>query len=139
VERPLTPHDLLNPGELAPPVGFSHAVVAAPGRTVYIGGQAGHDPDGKLPAGGLVEHFDWACAGVVAALAAAGARPVDLVQVHIYTKDANEYRARLEDLGAVWRRHFGTHYPAVSLFGVSGFFDPNARVEVTAVAVVPDT
>jgi hypothetical protein len=31
-----SPHRLGNPETLAPAVGFSHAVVAAPGQTVYV-------------------------------------------------------------------------------------------------------
>ena len=43
-----TPHELVNPPELAPAVGFAHAVAAGPGRTVYLGGQAGIHPDGTV-------------------------------------------------------------------------------------------
>jgi hypothetical protein len=32
--RQPSPHRVVNPAGLAPPVGFAHAVVAAPGRTV---------------------------------------------------------------------------------------------------------
>ena len=46
------------------------------------------------------------------------------------------YRAALYPLGRAWRRHFGTHYPAMGLFGVTGLFDPDALVEVMGVAVV---
>ena len=33
------PHELVNPEGLPPARGFSHAVIAAPGRTVYLGGR----------------------------------------------------------------------------------------------------
>jgi enamine deaminase RidA (YjgF/YER057c/UK114 family) len=133
-----TPHELINPPELAPPVGFSHAVVAAPGRVVYLGGQAGILPDGTIKAGSsLVEQFDVALANMVATLAAAGARPEHLVTVTVYATDAAEYRARLGELGQVYRRHLGRHYPAMAFFEVSGLFDPAAVVELTGLAVVP--
>ena len=50
-----TPHRVVNPEGLAPPVGFAHAVVAAPGRTVYLGGQAAQGPDGRIVAATLAE------------------------------------------------------------------------------------
>jgi enamine deaminase RidA (YjgF/YER057c/UK114 family) len=116
---------------LPEPVGYAHAVVAAPGRTVYLGGQIG---GGET----VVEQFDAAAANLVAALRAAGGEPDDLVSLVVYTTDLDEYRASLSDLGEVWRHHFGRRYPAMALVGVSALLDPLARVELMGVAVVPD-
>jgi len=131
------PHELINPPELVAPLGFSHAVVATGGRTVYLAGQTGHRQDGSLEGQTLVEQFDRALANVVSALAAAGGRPEHLVRVHIYVTDAEDYRGRLRALGDAWRRHLGAHYPAVALFEVAGLFDADARVELVGTAVVP--
>jgi len=131
------PHELVNPPELSPPVGFAHAVVAAPGRTVYLGGQTAHGQDGRIRAAGLVGQFDAALANVVTALAAAGAAPEHLVQVTVYTTDGDGYRRRLRELGDAYRRHLGKHYPAMAFFEVAGLFDPEALVELVCVAVVP--
>jgi len=142
VDRPVTdhgetPHRLVNPPFMLKPSGFSHAVVPADGRTVYLAGQTGHGADGSL-AETLVEQFDSALANVVEALAAAGGAPEHLVRLHIYVTDAADYRARLRALGDAWRRHLGAHYPAVALFEVAGLFDPAARVELVGTAVVSD-
>ncbi|HEX9374757.1 MAG TPA: RidA family protein [Actinomycetota bacterium] len=133
-----TPHLLVNPESLAPPAGFAHAVVPAPGRTVYLGGQAGITADGGLAGPGLLEQFDQALSNLVEALGAAGGRPEHLVQVHLFVTDVAGYRERLTDLGRSWREHLGRHYPAVALFEVTGLYDPGAVVELTAVAVVPE-
>src|SRR5687768_15841270 len=103
---------------MSPPVGFSHAVVAAPGRTIYLGGQAGHDGEGKLVKGKMVPQFTQAAKNVVSALGAAGALPEHLVSMHIYVTNAAAYRGDLKELGRVYREHFGDHYPAVALFEV---------------------
>ena len=132
-----TPHEILNPATLAPPVGFSHAVVAASGRTIYLGGQAAHDASGTIVATGIVEQFAQAAANVVTALDAAGAKPEHLVSMQIYVTDVATYRASLKDLAPAYRDHFGQHYPAISLFEVSGLFDPAALVELVCIAVVP--
>src|SRR2546425_1245643 len=79
---------------------------------------AGHRPDGTLAGESLVEQFDQACANVVEALAAAGGRPEDLVSMQIFVTDANEYRSCLGDVGEVYRRHFGPHYPAMAMLEV---------------------
>jgi enamine deaminase RidA (YjgF/YER057c/UK114 family) len=132
------PHRIVNPPGLAPPVGFAHAVVAAPGRTVYLGGQAAQGPDGGIVGASLAEQFDVAAGNLVAALAAAGGRPEHLVWLQVLTTDAAAYRAALAELGAVWRRHLGRHYVATALLEVVGLFDPAAKVELVGVAVVPD-
>jgi len=124
-------HRIVDVPGLPEPVGYAHAVVAAPGRTVYLGGQIGA---GKT----VVEQFDAAAANLVAALRAAGGEPDDLVSLVVYATELDEYRASLNDLGEVWRHHFGRRYPAMALVGVSALLDPLARVELMGVAVVPD-
>ena len=130
-----TPHRIVAVPALAEPAGFAHAVVAAPGQTVYLAGQTAQGPDGAIVGGTIVEQFDVAAGNVVTALTAAGARPDQLVSMVIYTTDMGEYRSSLAELGPVWRRHFGRHYPAVALLGVTALFDDDAKVELVATAV----
>jgi enamine deaminase RidA (YjgF/YER057c/UK114 family) len=131
VERPVNDHWIVNPPELGEPVGFAHAVVAAPGRTVWLGGQIGGGAT-------VVEQFDAAATNLLAALSAAGGTADHLVSLVVYTTDIDEYRASTRELGEVWRRNFGRRYPAMALVCVSALFDPDARVELMGVAVVPD-
>jgi enamine deaminase RidA (YjgF/YER057c/UK114 family) len=133
-----SPHRIVNPDALIRPIGYAHAVAASGGRTVWLGGQAGHRADGTLAGDDLVAQFDQACANVVTALEAAGGRPEHLVQLTIFATDLTEYRASLGPLGQAYRRYFGKHYPAMALLGSSGLFDPGAKVELVGVAIVPD-
>lgn len=132
-----TPHRIVNPETLEQPIGYSHAVVAAPGQVVYLGGQTGHRADGTLAGEGLLDQFDQASANVVEALTAAGGRPQDLVSMLIFVTDVEEYRQARRDFGVIYRKHFGSHYPAEALLEVKGLFDSNAKVELVCVAVVP--
>src|SRR3712207_434036 len=120
----------VNPPELAPPSGFSHAVVAPAGTPVYLAGQTAQGPDGAIVAGDLVEQFDRALGNVLAALAAAGGSPAHLAKMTIYCTDPGAYTTRLRDLGAVWRRRVGSEYPAMTLVGVTRLFDEAALVEL---------
>jgi len=125
VDRPL----IVNPPELPEPVGFAHAVVAR--GAVYLGGQTGAGET-------IAEQFDSAAGKVVTALRAAGGRPDDLVSLVVYVTDVDAYRAALSELGEVWRKHFGRRYPAMALVGVAALFEPDAKVELMGVAVLPD-
>src|ERR671918_381065 len=138
IQPPTSPHLILNPVWLPPAKGFAHVVVPVQGLLVFLGGQAGHRPDGTLAGESLLEQFDQACGNVVEALAAAGGKPEHIVSMQIFVTDANEYRASLHEIGNHWRRHFERHYPAMSLLEVNGLFDPDARIEIMATAVIPD-
>ena len=135
MDRPLSPHRTLNPQGMGRPWGFSHVVVPADGRTIYLSGQTGHGADDGI-AEGLAEQFEAACANVVLALEAAGARPEHLVQLQIFTTELERYVAQAKVIGQVYRRHFGRHYAATALIEVKGLV-AGAKVELLAVAVVP--
>ena len=136
MERPLaSPHEIRNPETLPRPSGFSHAVIAQAGRTVYLAGQTAQRTDGTVVAGTMAEQFDVAAGNVVKVLEAAGAHPHDLVSMQIFVTDIAEYQRSSKEIGVVYRRHFGGHYPATALLEVSRLFDPKARVELMCIAV----
>ena len=118
---------IVNPPELGPPRGFSHAVVAD--DTVYLAGQIGAGET-------LVDQFEAALANLVVALRARGGDVGDLVSLQVFVTDVSAYQAALPGLGKAWRNLFGAHYPAMGLFGVTALFDPAAMVEVMGVAVM---
>jgi enamine deaminase RidA (YjgF/YER057c/UK114 family) len=126
--------ELINSPQLAPPVGFSHAVRA--GDTIYLGGQVAQAPDGSVVGDTIADQFDVAAGNLMTALRAAGGEPDDLVSLQVFVTAVAEYRDALPALGRVWRRHFGRRYPAMGLFGVTELFDPAAKVELMGVAVL---
>jgi enamine deaminase RidA (YjgF/YER057c/UK114 family) len=124
----------INPPTLPRPVGFSHAVRA--GQTVYLAGQTALGPDGKISGVTIVEQFEVAASNLIAALQGAGGVAEDLVTLQVFVTDVSEYKRSLAELGHVWRRRFGRHYPAMGLFGVTELFDVEAKVELMGVAVL---
>jgi enamine deaminase RidA (YjgF/YER057c/UK114 family) len=131
-------HQFLNPEELAPPVGFSHVAVAAPGRLVFLAGQTAHQADGSLAGSTVAQQFAAAAENVATALAAAGATPADVVSLQIFTPDVDAYRSETKAIGAAYRAVFGPHYPPMALFGVTRLYDTDALVELVVTAVIPD-
>jgi enamine deaminase RidA (YjgF/YER057c/UK114 family) len=125
---------IVNPPELMAPRGFSHAVRA--GQTLYLAGQTAHDHTGRLPGPGLTVQFDGALANLVTAVTAGGGKPDDVTWLQVFVTDMSAYRATTKDLAPIWRRHFGHHYPAMGLFGVTALVDPEAVVEIMGIAVI---
>jgi enamine deaminase RidA (YjgF/YER057c/UK114 family) len=122
-------HRIVNPPELGAPSGFSHAMVAA-GNTVHLAGQIGAGAT-------MVEQFGSAAEKLVIALRAAGGEPENLVSLQVFVTDVGAYKGALPAIGLAWRRHFGRHYPAMGLFGITELFEPEALVELMGVAVLP--
>jgi enamine deaminase RidA (YjgF/YER057c/UK114 family) len=124
----------VNPKELGPARGFSHATVA--GGFVWLGGQIGSDATGTIPEpGDIVAQYRRAIGNVSIALRAAGSAPADTVKLTYYVTDLKAYKDNLQAIGSAYREVFGRHYPATTLVEVRSLFDPEALVEVDAVAV----
>ncbi len=131
-------HRQVNPDSMAPAHGFSHAVVAAPGTTVYLGGQVAFDGDGIVVGETLAQQYGVALGNVVTALEACGGRPSDIVSMVVYVTDVGAYRSDPSGVGAAHRAHLDRHYPAMALIGVSELVEPSAMVEIVATAVMPE-
>lgn len=131
-------HELVNPESLGPATGFSHVALAGPGRVAFLAGQIAPEPFEALAGMGMVEQFGGAAGALATALQAAGGRLEDLMWLQIFVTDVAAYRGALKELGGAWREVFGRHYPAMGLFGVTGLFVPEAKVELMGIAVIPD-
>ncbi|WP_330263904.1 RidA family protein [Streptomyces griseorubiginosus] len=127
----------VNPPELSPPTGFSHAVVATGSRVVFLAGQTAVDADGKVVGASLPEQFERALTNLLTALRAAGGTPADLARVTVYTTDIADYRAHVRELGRIWRDSAGRDYPAMAVVEVVRLWDDQAAVELDGFAVLP--
>ena len=81
--------------------------------------------------------FKRAAGNVSVALRAVGSAPKDTVKLTYFVTDLKAYKANLRAIGAAYREVFGRHYPATTLVEVRSLFDPDALIEIEAVAVCP--
>lgn len=128
----------VNPPELSPPTGFSHAVVATGSRVVFLAGQTALDAEGKVVGETLPEQFERALTNLLTALRAAGGTPSDLARVTVYVTDVAAYRACASELGGMWREFAGRDYPAMAVVGIVRLWDERALVELDGFAVLGD-
>ncbi|MFJ5191221.1 RidA family protein [Streptomyces sp. NPDC088394] len=133
----MSPVHRINPVDLSPPTGFSHAVTATGSQLVFLAGQTSLDEDGKVVGEGLPQQFATALTNLLTALRAAGGAPADLARVTVYATDVADYRERSAELGRIWRRLAGRDYPAMAVIGVARLWDEQALVEIDGVAVLP--
>jgi enamine deaminase RidA (YjgF/YER057c/UK114 family) len=118
------------------PRGYANGI-AAEGRLVFVAGQIGWDATGAFPASDLAGQVRQTLANVVAVVAEAGGRPEHVARMTWYLTDRSEYLASLREIGAAYRDVMGRHFPAMAVVEVAGLLEPEAKVEIEAVAVLP--
>ncbi len=114
------------------PKGYANGRIGR-GPVLHVAGQVGW-VDGKFVAKDLVGQFAQALDNVLAVLGAAHAHPDDVAEMTIYVTDIAAYRAARKELGPIWRARMGNHYPAMALVAVAALVEPEAVVEIQAVA-----
>ena len=119
------------------PVGYSNGVSVPAGRIVFVAGQVGWDARQKFHSEEVAPQFEQALENVLAVLAEAGGRPEHICRMTAYCSDKPAYMAARKDLGPIWRRLMGRHYPAMSMIFVSALLDEPGKIELEATAVIP--
>lgn len=128
---------VLLPSGWAPPIGYANGVAVAPGRVVFVAGQVGWDEQQRFHSEDLIPQFEQALKNVLAVLAQAGGAPEHICRITAYCIDKPAYLAARADLGRIWRRLMGKHYPAMSMIFVADLLDHPAKIELEATAVIP--
>ena len=131
----MTAREVIVPG-WPDPKGYANGRVVD-GRTLHVGGQIGWDERRAFPPGGLVPQFARALDNVLAVVRAAGGAAEDIASMTVYVTSIEDYRAAQHELSPVWRQRMGRHYPAMALVAVAALVDPEAVVEIQAIAAVP--
>jgi enamine deaminase RidA (YjgF/YER057c/UK114 family) len=139
-EAPMSTQILLPPG-WPTPVGYANGIVApagsSPGRIVFIAGQVGWDAQQRFHSDELAPQFEQAIRNVLAVLAEAGGLPHHICRMTAYCTDKPAYLAARPELGRIWRRLMGSHYPAMSMIFVADLLDAPGKIELEATAVMP--
>ena len=127
---------LLQPRGWKPPVGYANGI-AASGTVVFVAGQVGWDSEQVFHSEEIAPQFQQALENVIAVLAEAGGRPEHICRMTAYCCDKPAYLAARAELGRIWRRLMGRHYPAMSMIFVADLLDSPGKIELEATAVIP--
>jgi enamine deaminase RidA (YjgF/YER057c/UK114 family) len=130
-------HTILQPEGWAKPIGYANGV-AARGRLVFVGGQVGWTGQGRFETDDFVGQVRQTLENIVAVLAEADAEPQHITSMTWYFTSKGEYLANLKKIGEVYREVIGRHYPAMAAVEVSALVEDRAKVEIQAIAVVPE-
>jgi enamine deaminase RidA (YjgF/YER057c/UK114 family) len=128
--------EVLLPEGWAPAIGYANGIAVDTGRLVFIAGQVGWDAQQRFHSEDLVIQFEQALKNVLAVLAEAGGEARHICRMSAYCCDKPAYVAARHELGGIWRKLMGTHYPAMSMIFVAELLDWPAKIELEATAVI---
>ena len=129
--------DVLQPPGWAKPSGYANGV-ATRGKMIFVAGQIGWNEQCKFESDDLVEQIRQTLKNVVAVVHAGGAQPEHIVSMTWFLLDRKEYSARLKEIGVVYRDVMGRRFPTMTALQISGLIEDRAKVEIQAIAVIPD-
>ncbi|HEX3944578.1 MAG TPA: RidA family protein [Rhizomicrobium sp.] len=127
---------ILQPAGWARPRGYSNGVEAE-GRMVFVAGQIGWDENGEFRERTLGGQFRQALKNVLAVLKEGGAGPEHIARMTMFVTSREDYVAARPQLGEAWKELMGRNFPAMAVIIVTGFVEPEAKIEIEATAVVP--
>lgn len=117
-----------------PAAGFADAVTTSgAGRTIYVSGNVGFGPEGKVVEGGMAAEAEATFDNIERVLEQAGADFSQIVKINAFITDLDEYA----DYAAVRERRFGDKLPASATVQVAGLL-VGAHIEIDAIAFVAD-
>lgn len=127
---------VLLPAGWKAPQGYSNGISAS-GQLVFVAGQVGWDEQQKFASEEIAPQFEQALKNILAVLAQAGGKAEHICRITAYCCDKPAYLAARRELGKIWQRLMGRHYPAMSMIFVSDLLDSPGKIELEATAVIP--
>ncbi|MDU8927966.1 RidA family protein [Alisedimentitalea sp. MJ-SS2] len=128
-------HDTIQPEGWAPAKGYANGVLARDG-TLYVGGQIGWDENQVFQTHDFIGQMEQTLINILAIVEKAGGQAEDIVRLTWYVTDKKEYLARQAEIGAVYRKVLGRHFPAMAMVVVRALIEDEALVEIEATAVI---
>jgi enamine deaminase RidA (YjgF/YER057c/UK114 family) len=128
-------HKVIQPNGWAAAKGYANGMLTSDG-TLYIGGQIGWTAEQKFETHDFIGQMEQALRNIVDVVLAAGGQVSDITRLTWYVIDKKEYVARQREVGEVYRRVLGRHFPAMSMLVISGLIEDEALLEIEATAVI---
>ena len=126
---------VIQPAQWAPAKGYANGMLASDG-TLYVGGQIGWTGDQVFETHDFIGQMEQALRNILDVVQAAGGQAEDITRLTWFVIDNKEYAARQREVGEVYRRVLGRHFPAMSMLVVAGLVEDDALLEIEATAFI---
>jgi len=116
--------------------GYANGVLTDNGQ-LFIGGQIGWTSDQVFETHTFIDQMEQTLVNIVAIVEAAGGKINNIVRLTWYIKDKNEYINNKKNIGEVYQKIIGKHYPAMAMVVVKDLIEDEALLEIEATAIIP--
>ena len=113
---------------------FSHGVSVANARLIFVSGMLGRDATGRIAGPDIRTQTHQALRNIQAVLETDGASLADVIKVTVYIRDMSQFAA-IHEVRAQYFK--ADRLPASTMVEISRFTEPDALIEIEAVAAVP--
>ncbi|MFK7860845.1 MAG: RidA family protein [Granulosicoccus sp.] len=129
------PTEVIQPDGWAKARGYANGVLTE-GGLLFVGGQIGWTAEQQFESHDFIGQMEQALRNIVAVVEHAGGSVTDITRLTWFVIDKKEYAARQKEVGEVYRRVLGRHFPAMTMVVVAGLIEDEALVEIEATAVL---
>ena len=126
---------VIQPDGWAKAKGYANGVLTPDGQ-LFVGGQIGWTAQQVFETHDFIGQMEQALRNILDVVQAAGGQAGDITRLTWYVTDKKEYLARQREVGEVYRKVLGRHFPAMTMVVVAGLVEDEALVEIEATAVL---
>lgn len=131
-------HKVIQPEGWAKAKGYANGMLTGDNQ-LFVGGQIGWTAEQIFETHDFIGQMEQALRNIVAVVEAAHGRITDITRLTWYVIDKKEYLARQAEVGEVYRKVLGRHFPVMTMVVVAGLVEDEALLEIEATAVLgPD-
>ncbi|MDO7659155.1 MAG: RidA family protein [Paracoccaceae bacterium] len=124
---------VIHPDGWAPAKGYANGMLTGDG-TLYVGGQIGWTANQVFETHDFIGQMEQALRNILDVVQASGGKADDITRLTWFIVNKKEYAARQREVGEVYRRVLGRHFPAMSMVVVAGLIEDDALLEIEATA-----
>ena len=124
---------VIHPDGWAPAKGYANGMLTGDG-TLYVGGQIGWTANQVFETHDFIGQMEQALRNILDVVQASGGKAEDITRLTWFIVNKKEYAARQREVGEVYRRLLGRHFPAMSMVVVAGLIEDDALLEIEATA-----
>lgn len=126
---------VIQPDGWAKAKGYANGILTEDGL-LFVGGQIGWNAEQVFESHDFIGQMEQTLKNIIAVVEEAGGSVTDVTRLTWYVIDKKEYLARQQEVGEVYRRVLGRHFPAMTMVVVAGLVEDDALLEIEATAVL---
>ena len=126
---------IIHPKNWKPAKGYANGILTSNGH-LFIGGQIGWNSQKIFNSNTFIGQMEQTLINIVEVLDEAGGEINNIVRLTWYIKDKKEYLHNQKEIGKVYQKIMGQHFPAMAMVVVKDLIEDEALLEIEATAII---